>query len=80
MNRPAADASPSTALAAAQSRDLLARSWVRAQPSVLAFLVASTPQLSDAEDLLQEVAAQAARQFDKYDPDRPFLPWALGIA
>jgi RNA polymerase sigma-70 factor (ECF subfamily) len=68
------------ALTAAQSRELLARNWVKAQPSVLAFLIASTPQFSDAEDLLQEVAAEVAIQFDKYDPSRPFLPWALWVA
>jgi RNA polymerase sigma-70 factor (ECF subfamily) len=80
MSRPVADASLSRPLAPAQSRELLARNWVTAQTSVLAFLIASTPQFSDAEDLLQEVAAQAALQFDHYDPDRPFLPWVLGIA
>ena len=80
MNQRGENALSCTASAAALSRELLARSWVKAQPSVLAFLVASTPQFSDAEDLLQEVAAEVAIQFDKYDPGRPFLPWALWVA
>jgi RNA polymerase sigma-70 factor (ECF subfamily) len=80
MNRPSKDTSLSRTLSAPESRELLARNWVKAQTSVLAFLIASTPQFSDAEDLLQEVAAQVAIQFDRYDPSRPFLPWALGIA
>ncbi|MFI4875383.1 MAG: sigma-70 family RNA polymerase sigma factor [Blastopirellula sp. JB062] len=67
-------------LTPAQSRELLARSWVKAQPSVLAFVIASAPQFSDAEDLLQEVAAEVALRFDEYDPARPFLPWALWVA
>ena len=62
------------------SRELLAVSWVKAQPSLTAFLIASTPQFSDAEDLLQEVAAEVARRFDDYDLSRPFLPWALWVA
>lgn len=62
------------------SRELLAVSWVKVQPSLTAFLIASTPQFSDAEDLLQEVAAEVARRFDEYDPSRPFLPWALWVA
>lgn len=63
-----------------ESRELLAVSWVKAQPSLMAFLIASTPQFSDAEDLLQEVAAEVARRFDEYDLSRPFLPWALWVA
>ncbi|MBA4031445.1 MAG: RNA polymerase subunit sigma-70 [Planctomyces sp.] len=63
-----------------RSRELLARNWVKAQPPLTAFLAASMPQFSDAEDLLQEVAADVALRFDDYDPARPFLPWALGIA
>jgi RNA polymerase sigma-70 factor (ECF subfamily) len=62
------------------SRELLAVNWAKAQPSLTAFLIASTPQFSDAEDLLQEVAAEVARRFDDYDPSRPFLPWALWVA
>jgi len=62
------------------SRELLAVSWAKAQPSLTAFLIASMPQFSDAEDLLQEVAAEVARRFDDYDPSRPFLPWALWVA
>ena len=80
MDRPIENALLPTPLSASESRELLARNWVKAQTSVLAFLVASTPQFSDAEDLLQEVAAQVAIQFDRYDPSRPFLPWALGVA
>ncbi|MEW4565793.1 sigma-70 family RNA polymerase sigma factor [Bremerella sp. JC770] len=64
----------------AKSRELLARQWVKVQPSVLAFIIASSPQFSDAEDLLQEVAAEVALRFDDYDPKRPFLPWAIWIA
>ena len=62
------------------SRELLAVNWAKAQPSLTAFLIASTPQFSDAEDLLQEVAAEVARRFDDYDASRPFLPWALWVA
>lgn len=64
----------------ADSRELMAVNWAKAQPSLTAFLIASTPQFSDAEDLLQEVAAEIARRFDDYNPARPFLPWALWVA
>lgn len=74
------DPEPRQALTAAQSRALLARNWGNVQTSLLAFISASAPQFSDAEDLLQEVAVEVAVRFDEYDPGRPFLPWALWIA
>jgi RNA polymerase sigma-70 factor (ECF subfamily) len=68
------------ALSQPRSRELLARNWVKAQPALTAFLLANLPQFSDAEDLLQEVAAEVALRFDDYDTTRPFLPWALWVA
>lgn len=70
----------SHAMSIARSRAQLARNWAQVQTSLLAFITASTPQFSDAEDLLQEVAVEVAVRFDEYDPARPFLPWALWIA
>ena len=34
----------------------------------------------DADDLCAEVFCRMVREFDKYDKDRPALPWLLGIA
>ena len=38
------------------------------------------PNAADADDILQEVACQIAEKYDEYDSDRPFLPWAIGVA
>lgn len=38
------------------------------------------PSLNDSEDVLQETALAIAKDFEKYDPTRPFLEWAVGIA
>ena len=54
--------------------------WTNAQPSVMAFIRSITPQLADAEDILQDTARQVANRFDEYDQSRPFAPWAMGIA
>ena len=54
--------------------------WTAAQPSVLAFIRSVTPQLSDAEDILQETAKQIVARFEEYDPTRPFAAWAIGVA
>jgi len=64
----------------AHSSERLARLWMEVQPSVLSFICAAIPQFPDAEDVLQEVAVEAAQHFSQYDPQRPFVAWAIGIA
>ena len=54
--------------------------WTQAQPAVMAFIRSVTPQLADAEDILQDTARQVASRFEEYDPNRPFGPWAMGVA
>lgn len=61
-------------------RALLAELWHTHQPAISAYLYAAVPNFHDAEDLTQQVAIAVARDFDKYDPDTPFLRWALAIA
>lgn len=54
--------------------------WHKSQPIVAAFVSASVSNEHDAEDLVQQVALAAAKDFDKYDPATPFLRWAIAIA
>lgn len=61
-------------------RRRMAELWMDAQPSVMSFILASVPQIHDAEDLLQQAAVDVATNFERYDPSRPFVAWALGIA
>ena len=61
-------------------RALVAEQWHKWQVSIRAYLVAAVSNYHDAEDLLQQVAVAVARDFDKYDPDTPFVRWAVAIA
>ena len=54
--------------------------WARSQPSVVAYVSASVRDYHDAEDIMQEVAKSAAKNFSKFDRDRSFLAWVIGIA
>ena len=56
------------------------RLWMDNHRAVAAFIRMSVQDLHHAEDVLQEVAADASRNFDQYDPDRPFVAWLIGIA
>ena len=54
--------------------------WTRAQPSVGRFIRSFVRDRAQAEDLLQVVALVIVDRFESYEPDRPFIGWALGIA
>ena len=61
-------------------RALVAQQWQCWQASIRAYLVAAVRNYHDAEDLLSQVAVAVAQDFEKYDPQTPFLRWALVIA
>jgi len=54
--------------------------WTQAQPSVTAFIASLVPRHHDAEDILQRTAASLILMRDQYDPSRPFVGWAIGVA
>ncbi len=56
------------------------RLWTQAQPKVSAFVTAVVRDFSDRDDLLQDIAVAVFESFDTYDPERPFLQWAMGVA
>lgn len=64
----------------AELRRQLAVLWQQSQSSVTVFVWSMVANQHDAEDVIQNVAADAAMHFDRYDPARPFLPWVMGIA
>jgi RNA polymerase sigma-70 factor, ECF subfamily len=65
---------------AVRERAQLAIDWERARTAVFAQLLAGIGSFHDAEDVLQEVAVSIAKNYSQYDPARPFIAWALGIA
>ncbi len=54
--------------------------WLSNHHTVAAFIRVSIRNLHDAEDLLQDVAREASRNFDRFDRSRPFSAWLIGIA
>ena len=62
------------------TQDSFLKQFLAAQPSVYAFIRGNGFPVPDADDLLQEVALVLWRQYSSYDPTRPFLGWAIGIA
>jgi RNA polymerase sigma-70 factor (ECF subfamily) len=54
--------------------------WTQAQPAVARYIASLVPGFQEAEDALQNVAVVLLRKFAVYDPQQPFIGWALGIA
>lgn len=58
----------------------LAALWVRAQPTVAAYIASIIPNFHDSNDVLQNVGMVVVRKREEYDAERPFVPWVIGIA
>jgi len=56
------------------------RLLLEAEPVMLRSILVIVPNRTDARDILQETAVALWRQFDSYDPQRPFVNWAMGFA
>jgi RNA polymerase sigma-70 factor (ECF subfamily) len=54
--------------------------WLAAQPIVGGFIASQIGDFNESQDVLQEVAMDVVKNFEHYDPSKPFLPWAIGIA
>jgi RNA polymerase sigma-70 factor (ECF subfamily) len=59
---------------------IVMRHWTLAQPVVSAFIGSLVRDFTDRDDVLQETAVALLESADRYDANRPFVAWALGIA
>jgi RNA polymerase sigma-70 factor (ECF subfamily) len=56
------------------------RLLLESEPVMLRSILVSVPHRADAREILQETAVALWRQFETYDPARPFLNWAMGFS
>jgi len=64
--------------AAAQQRFLSL--FLRSEREVFRYVAALVPNVTDAEDIVQQTALVLWEKFDAYDPGLPFTPWACRFA
>lgn len=64
--------------AAAQQRFLSL--FLRSEREVFRYVAALVPNVTDAEDIVQQTALALWEKFDSYDPTQPFTPWACRFA
>jgi RNA polymerase sigma-70 factor, ECF subfamily len=58
----------------------ITRLFARHQAQLKAYAYAICRDAHLADDIVQEVAVVLITRTSAYDPERPFLPWAIGIA
>ena len=63
-----------------ESTRRVTRLWTLTQPKVSAFVTSVVRDFKDRDDLVQDIAVAVFESFDKYDPERPFVQWAMGVA
>lgn len=56
------------------------RCWTLAQSAIAGYVGAMVGDPHLADDVLQDVAVTLLRKFSDYDPSRPFIAWAMGMA
>ena len=54
--------------------------YSREQARMQAYIRSLVPDATDADDLFQKTSLVMWRSFASFDRDKPFLPWALGVA
>lgn len=53
---------------------------LKAQYALLTFIIKLIGNIHTAEDLLQDVNVKLFKEKERFDPGRPFLPWARAVA
>ncbi len=63
-----------------QANALFQELWRQAEPKVRRYVSYLLPRQADVEDVMQEVSIQLWRKLDEFDPEQPFVPWAIRFA
>jgi len=54
--------------------------FLKSEREIFRYVAALVPNVSDADDIVQQTAITLWEKFDSYDPERPFTPWACRFA
>src|SRR3954465_8092883 len=54
--------------------------FLRSGREIFRYVAALVPNVTDAEDIVQQSAIALWEKFDAYDPGQPFTPWACRFA
>jgi len=63
-----------------ERHELYARLMAKHSRDLNSYIFTLHPHQNDLDDIIQEVAIKIYKNFDKYDSNLPFLPWAFRFA
>jgi RNA polymerase sigma-70 factor (ECF subfamily) len=63
-----------------EARRYFEEQLVRCYRHIYRYIVALVSDRDDAEEVFQETCLTVLRKWQEYDPSRPIMPWACGIA
>lgn len=62
-----------------EKHEQFTRLLIQHEPELMRCILVAVPNRSDARDILQECSVSLWRKFSNYEPERAFVPWALGF-
>lgn len=65
---------------AASDRERFLSLFLRSEKEIFRYVAVLVPNITDAEDIVQQTALALWEKFDAYDPNQPFTPWACRFA
>jgi len=54
--------------------------FLHSEREIFRYVASMVPNMTDAEDIVQQTAMALWKKFDAYDPAQPFTPWACRFA
>ncbi len=63
-----------------ESRRPFDEQFVRCQDRLYTYIASLVPNPQDCGELFQQTSLQLLQNWKKYDPQRPFMPWACAVA
>ena len=54
--------------------------FTRNERQIRFYIASLVANKSDVDDIMQECSSLLWKKYDQYDPERPFLPWAMRFA
>lgn len=74
------DAAPHDPLHDDEAQAQFLRLFLSSERELFRYIAALVPNISDAEEIVQQTAVVLWSKFDQYDSRQPFTPWACGFA
>ena len=67
-------------MAHSEARKTFDEQFIRSQRHIFRYIAALVPNVDHAEEVFQDTCIAILENWETFEPDRPMVPWACGIA